>query len=228
MERTILCYGDSNTWGYAPSNKKNLNPERYPRLVRWTGLLQDSLGKGYYVIEEGLNSRTTNLDYHVPPDRNGKTYLPSCLYTHAPIDLVVLALGGNDLKTYFKRSPEQIRDGLGELIKLIKASTYGRDMLSAPDVLILSPPVLQKMTETFLDENNLHIFEGAVEKSKILVELYAELAKQQDCYFLDISQTVSTSLIDGLHFDANGHRILSYLIYTKIKAIYEPCSYNQN
>lgn len=228
MQRTILCYGDSNTWGYVPSNKKSLCPERYPRSVRWTGLLQNLLGEHYYVIEEGLNSRTTNLDYHVPPDRNGKTYLSPCLYTHAPIDLVVLALGGNDLKTYFKRSPEQVRDGLAELISLTKTSTYGRDMLNAPDILILSPPRLQKNAETFLDDSNLPIFEGATEKAKELVELYAELAKQQDCYFLDISQTVSTSSIDGLHFDVNGHRVLSQLIYTKIKAIYEPSFHNQN
>lgn len=226
MQRTILCYGDSNTWGYIPSNKKSLNPERYPRSVRWTGFLQDLLGEGYYVIEEGLNSRTTDLDYNVPPDRNGKTYLPPCLYTHAPIDLVVLALGGNDLKTYFKRSPEQVRDGLAELISVIKTSTYGRDMLNAPDILILSPPALQKITETFLDDRGLPIFEGATEKARILVELYAALAKQQDCYFLDISQTVSTSSIDGLHFDADGHRTLSHLICTKIKAIYESSPHN--
>lgn len=220
MHYTILCYGDSNTWGYVPSNKKNPIPQRYPRSVRWTGLLQNLLDEQYHIIEEGLNSRTTNLDHHVPPDRNGKTYLPPCLYTHAPINLVVLALGGNDLKTYFKRSPEQVRDGLSELINIIKTSTYGSDMTSAPDILILSPPAVQKIAESFLDETGVAIFEGITEKTKSLIELYADLAEQQDCYFLDISQAISTSSIDGLHFDVDAHRMLSRLICSKIKSIY--------
>jgi lysophospholipase L1-like esterase len=221
MQRTILCYGDSNTWGYVPSNKKLPNPERYPRSSRWTGLLQNLLGEHYYVVEEGLNSRTTNLDYHVPPDRNGKTYLPPCLYTHAPIDLVILALGGNDLKAYFNRSPEQVRDGLAELVSIIQTSSYGREMLNVPDILILSPPTVQPVAETFLDEEGIAIFAGASEKARKLVKLYAALAKQQSCYFLDISEAVSTSSTDGLHFDVEGHRILSHLICEKIKAIYE-------
>ncbi len=226
MQRTILCYGDSNTWGYVPADKKTFNLQRYPRLVRWTGLLQSLLGKNYYVVEEGLNSRTTNLDYQVPPDRNGKTYLPPCLYTHSPIDLVVLALGGNDLKTYFNRSPEQVRDGLAELISIIKTSPYGCNMTKPPAILILSPPAVQKIAETFLDENGIAIFEGIIGKTKSLIGLYAELAEQQDCYFLDISQTISASSIDGLHFDSNMHRKLSHLLCSKIKTIYE--SYNQN
>ena len=104
MQRTILCYGDSNTWGYVPQSpaEKNLTIQRYPRHIRWPGILQNLLGEKFHVVEEGLNSRTTNLDYPIPPDRNGKTYLPSCLYTHAPIDLVILALGGNDLKNSFR------------------------------------------------------------------------------------------------------------------------------
>src|SRR5689334_3492791 len=103
MRRTILCYGDSNTWGYVPQDftDKNITISRYPFDKRWPGILQSILGRNYHVIEEGLNSRTTNLDYHIPPDRNGKNYLAPCLYSHAPVDLIILALGTNDLKTCF-------------------------------------------------------------------------------------------------------------------------------
>ena len=55
--KTILCYGDSNTWGYEPATK-----ERYSRAERWTGILQRELGADYYVVEEGLNGRTTVWD----------------------------------------------------------------------------------------------------------------------------------------------------------------------
>lgn len=54
--KTILCYGDSNTYGL----KSDL-VSRYPRNVRWTGILQEKLGSEYYVIEEGLGGRTTDV-----------------------------------------------------------------------------------------------------------------------------------------------------------------------
>jgi len=80
MTKSILCYGDSNTWGYV-AGKFNLQTqymERYPRDIRWTGRLQKLLGDQYYVIEEGLNGRSTNVDSDIPPDRNGKNYLLPC------------------------------------------------------------------------------------------------------------------------------------------------------
>ena len=53
----ILCFGDSNTYEYNPSNK-----ERYLRQERWTGVLQQAPGLEYTVIEEGLNGRTILYD----------------------------------------------------------------------------------------------------------------------------------------------------------------------
>ena len=185
MQRTILCYGDSNTWGYVPTINALL--QRYSQGERWPGLLQDYLGKNYSVIAEGLNGRTTNLDYPIPPDRNGKTYLPPCLYSHAPIDLVVLALGGNDLKVYFNRSASEIRDGLAELIAIIQSSNYGRAFKQAPEILILTQPLPLPIAEQFRDEQGILVFEGAIEKAKLLVELYAKLAQEKNCYFLDIT-----------------------------------------
>ena len=48
MKKRIMCFGDSNTWGANPSDGS-----RYPEDVRWTGVLQQTLGEGYQVIEEG-------------------------------------------------------------------------------------------------------------------------------------------------------------------------------
>ena len=50
----ILCFGDSNTWGYRPDRKG-----RFDENTRWTGLLQQKLGPEYHIIEEGLCGRTT-------------------------------------------------------------------------------------------------------------------------------------------------------------------------
>ena len=220
LMRTILCYGDSNTWAYVPYPIKNVVPERYPRSIRWTGRLQNLLGDEYHVVEEGLNGRTTNVDYPIPPERNGKVYLPPCLYSHAPVDLVVLALGGNDLKVIYQRLPEQITAGLVELIHIIKNSTYGRGMLTAPEILILSPPRVQPIAETFIDDNGGALFAGCVDKSIALIKLYAAAAASLGCHYLDLSADLSTSAIDGLHFDNHGHQTMSQLVFKKIKEIY--------
>lgn len=218
MEKVILCYGDSNTWGYIP-NKDFLITQRYPRNQRWPGILQELLGKEYHIIEEGLNGRTTNLNWPIPPDRNGKTYLPTCLYSHSPIDLVILALGGNDFKKYFNRKIEHIRDGLSELIDIVQQSTYGPRMIKSPEILIINPPKPLKIAEEFIDENGNYIFNGSIAKADLLTQLYADLAKEKKCYYLDISQLVFPSSIDGLHFDLIGHDKIANLIFEKINKI---------
>lgn len=91
--RHILCYGDSNTWGYTPGTG-----ERHAPDVRWTGVLRRLLGEGWEVLEEGMNGRTTVFDNPMSQGRNGSAYLLTCLETHKPLDLVILMLGTNDLR----------------------------------------------------------------------------------------------------------------------------------
>lgn len=219
-QKTILCYGDSNTWGYKPQSNHTLPMVRYARNIRWPGALQRLLGESYYVVEEGLNSRTTNLDYPPPPDRNGKTYLAPCLYSHAPIDLVILALGGNDTKTYFNRSAEDIKSGLAELIAIIKTSQYGTDCTQPPRILIISAAIPLPSVESYVDENGIAYLKGSVKKSQQLVELYADLAKEKECHFLDLSKEVIPSEIDGVHFDDIAHKKYAEIVGQKIRQIF--------
>jgi lysophospholipase L1-like esterase len=222
MQKTILCYGDSNTWGYVPQplTEPTITISRYPRDKRWTGMLQCKLGDNYYVIEEGLNSRTTNLDYPIAPDRNGQRYLAPCLYTHAPIDLVVMALGGNDLKAFFEREAEDITRGLSELIDIVKSSNYGVDMISPPDILIIPPPVPLSIIETLHDENGISIFKGAIEKSKKLIHLYSLLSVEKKCFYLEDMSDILPSQVDGMHFDCSAHDKIADKIAKKIRLIY--------
>jgi lysophospholipase L1-like esterase len=111
---SVLCFGDSNTWGQKPDKSG-----RYGVDVRWTGRLQKQLGEQYSVIEEGLGSRTTDLEYGKKPGRNGKTYLQPCLESHNPLDLVVLMLGTNDLKIEFHRSAQDVAEAIGGLVNLV-------------------------------------------------------------------------------------------------------------
>lgn len=111
--KTIVCYGDSNTWGYDP-----VTMDRLPITQRWTGVLAQELGAGYRVIEEGLNGRTTVWDDPIEGYKNGKEYLIPCLETHRPIDLITILLGTNDLKMRFSVSAYFDNVRLGERFPL--------------------------------------------------------------------------------------------------------------
>jgi lysophospholipase L1-like esterase len=194
--------------------------KRYPRNIRWPGVLQHLLGENYYVIEEGLNSRTTNINYQIPPDRNGKTYLAPCLYSQSPIDLVILALGGNDLKVYFDRTAEDVRDGLAELIDIIQSSKYGPDLQAPPAILLMTAPMLLPIAEQYADEKGIIVFDGARAKGEKLISYCSTMAKEKNCHFLDITKTVPPSEVDGLHFDDVGHKKVADLVFNKVKKIF--------
>lgn len=219
-QKTILCYGDSNTWGYVPVANHQATKMRYARDERWPGILQTLLGnEKYYVVEEGLNSRTTNIDHALPPDRNGKNYLAPCLYSHAPLDLVILALGGNDTKTYFNRTARQIKNAMAELIDIIQMSNYGPALQTSPKILLLSPAIPFTFIENFQDENGEFFLRGSVDKMRELISLYAELANEKSCFYLDLSQ-IKPSEIDGVHYDKNAHRDCALSIYSKVEEIF--------
>lgn len=221
-EKTILCYGDSNTWGFMAekADYENTRIERYPRSVRWPGKLQELLGGQYYVIEEGLNGRTTNLDTTILPNRNGKTYLGPCLYTHAPIDLVILLLGGNDLKSYFSRTSEEIASGLADLIDLIQSTSYGTNFKKPPDILVVSQPIPLSKCEAYRDEEGTYVFEGAINRAKTLVGMYDQLSEKKSCYFIDVTSQVKPGEFDGMHFDEVGHLKLANIIASEVRKIF--------
>ncbi len=225
--KTILCYGDSNTWGYVPNipdPNKTLPPQRFARDIRWPGRLQKILGAAYYIIEEGLNSRTTNID-HVgsPPDRNGKTYLLPCLYSHAPLDLVILMLGGNDMKTYFNRTPADICAGLADLVDTIQLSQYGVNFSQAPDILLVAQTPPLPICTTFSDADGICCFAGGIEKARALPALMKTLAEEKACHFVDLNGSVDASPIDGMHLDADGHKRVAEIM---ANAVIKTCNYS--
>ncbi len=125
--REVLCFGDSNTWGYDPVTR-----ERFPGNVRWTGVLQAALGPGFRVIEEGLNGRTTVWEDPIEGDKMGKRHLPVCLASHAPLDLVIMMLGTNDTKKRYSAPSTDIAAGVGVLLDIVARSAAGRDDTAPP------------------------------------------------------------------------------------------------
>ena len=219
--KNILCFGDSNTWGFVPGayNPRTLYMERYPLSKRWPGVMRRILGDEFHIIEEGLNGRTTNIEYPDLSGRSGTSYIVPCLYSHSPLDIVILQLGINDTKTIFNRNTVEISEGIIELIDLIIGTLYGKDMQSPPQILLLSPPPLAH--EGYLDQDGKLIFEGGRRKSLQFHDYYGQIAKDKGCYYINLSSEVEYSKIDGLHLDEEGHSIVGSITASKIKEIFK-------
>ena len=203
--KTVLCYGDSNTWGYEPASG-----DRFPEDVRWPGVLARELGSEFRVIEEGLNARTTVREDPVEEYKNGKDYLRPCLESHRPLDLVIVALGVNDLKARFFASASDVADGAGVLVAIAQRSGVGPHG-APPAVLLVTPPPVGKLTEL------AEMFAGAEEKSRGLDRQYRRVADKYGCELLDAGKLVRSSDLDGIHLEAGEHRKLGEAVAARVK-----------
>ncbi len=197
--KTVLCYGDSLTWGYDPEG-----PGRHAFENRWSSVLQAGLGPQVTVIAEGLNGRTTAFDDHLgSADRNGARLLPTVLTTHSPIDLAILFLGANDMKPWIAGRAIAAKQGMQRLIDIIRGHAYpmGEDV---PDILLVSPPPL---CETG-DPEFAAMFGPGLEQSTMLASLYSDLADLTGCGFFDAASVAKASPLDGVHLDAANTRAI--------------------
>jgi len=216
----IVVYGDSNTYGWIP----NLDPPstRYSPEQRWPGVLQKELGSNFQVIEEGLDGRTTDARDPESPisgaQLDGSAYLQACLASHLPVDLVVIMLGTNDLKSVFNRTPLRIAMGATRLLDLANTLNGGvGTTYKNPRVLLVCPPPLNPEIEKGPAFGEM--FKGGVEKSRQLPSLYEAVAKMGGAEFLNAGAAISTDGLDGLHFTPEAHRKLGAAIAAKVKQI---------
>ncbi len=207
----ILCYGDSNTWGYSAKTA-----ERFPHNIRWTGVLQKMLGENYHVIEEGLSGRTTVWEDEIEEYKSGKEYLIPCLNTHKPLDLVIIMLGTNDLKKRFSLSAYDISLGAQLLAKIVMKTECGRKGKS-PEVLLVSPIEAGDLEccpfgECFNPQS------GA--ESKKFEYYYKKAAEEIGCHFLSAAEFADPSPIDAIHIEPEGHLALGKAVYQKVLEIF--------
>lgn len=194
----VVCYGDSNTYGaIGPTDA------RHPRGARWPGVVAHELASRALIIEEGLNGRTTIWDDPFVPGRNGRDYLLPCLESHAPVAVLVILLGTNDLKAIHRLGAAEVAAGAGSLVDLARASGAGPGG-GPPAVLLVSPPHLGAITRS----SELWGFAGGAETSRRLAALYEEAATQCGAAFLDAAALVEAEPSDGVHLDAAAHGIL--------------------
>ena len=207
--KNILCFGDSNTHGANPANGS-----RFGIHERWPGVLRDTLGADYWVIEEGQGGRTTVWPDPIEGLKAGKDYLPPCLESHAPLDLVILLLGTNDLKNRFSLGAADIALGAQALVRLIQISQSGPGYLAPQVVLVAPPPVLDIP----------HLWEpmsGAPAKSRHFAVEYQRVADQMNCHFLDAGSVIKSSQLDGFHWEVEEHQKLGLAVANLVRQIFE-------
>jgi len=212
--RTILCFGDSNTWGFNPDGGGRL-----PHDTRWPNQLEQQLnqrasGQAWRTIEDGLNSRTWLLDDPIGAARYGAQYscsgrsgLMTSLHSHKPINMVILALGCNDCKDYLNLSAEQIADGARILMHDIRSALNcgPRERPDQPPNIVLMTPPLVKITAQSLAWG----FEGADTKSQALASCYLQLADELEVLAFDVQTVASPSPLDGIHFDSQAQSAIA-------------------
>lgn len=130
MEGTIICYGDSNTYGYDPCS---LMGERYPHRIRWTGILNDR--SGWEIRNHGVNGRC------IPHDPSLLRF--ACKQTEdwskleSPVWLWIM-LGTNDLLMDPEPEAEKVRNRMQHFLQLLlkqQAVQQGKIQLR-----LISPP----------------------------------------------------------------------------------------
>jgi lysophospholipase L1-like esterase len=212
--KTVLCFGDSNTYGLNPHRKEYTDKEykkyrRFDDNTRWTGILDKMLAPyGRKVAEEGLCGRTTVFDDRLRNDRNGSSLISMVIDTHSPVEYIILMLGTNDCKTYYNASPYLIGKGIEKLINQVKE--FDSDI----KIMVVSPVHLGKgVGEKGYDEE---FNEDSVNKSYQLKKIYSEIAKREGCIFLSASDYAEPSEADREHIDSEGHKKLAEGIFNTL------------
>ena len=199
--KRVLCYGDSNTWGYVSGS----DHQRYGENERWTKLLQKTLAADFEIIEEGLSARTLCSDDNRPgkEGRNGFTYLKPCLETHDKIDIVILMLGTNELKNTFNHSAKDIVSMLEKYVVFIQNKKSQIDG-SVPEIVISGLPLVKEATAYVYEDDK---YRGTSKKSEELNELYKRFCERNGLIYVDNNDLEVG--VDCVHLTKESHAKLA-------------------
>lgn len=202
--KKVLCFGDSNTYGFVPEKCT-----RYDKNTRWTGVLQALCGSDFSIIEGGCNNRTAFVDNPAGVEQTGYKILPE-YFTKDYFDIVVLAIGINDLQLFFRPTLEEFEQGIEKLIQITK------DLSPNAKIILVCPSKLD-LAGIKSGVFNFQFDETSVEKSYHLPQIYKKLAEKHACKLVDLNEIVKVSPLDGLHFSAESHKTIAENLYKNLK-----------
>jgi len=200
----ILVYGDSLTWGIIPNTRRRL-----PFAARWPGVMEvDLIARGHAVrvIEDCLNGRRTAWDDPYKPGRNGLIGIGQRIEINSPLALVIVMLGTNDFQFTHQHTAWHSAQGLAALVRAIRNAPIEPGM-PVPEILIVSPPPIQTPKGPIAPK-----FQGAEHRCVGLASAYAQIAAHEHCGFFDAATVTTSSLVDGVHLDAEQHAVLGHAL----------------
>lgn len=221
-QKKVLVYGDSNTWGWI-GVEEGFPSTRYDNDTRWAGVMASELGADYDVAVDGLTSRATNLDDSMDWNAikaemfNGASLLPVAIAREMPVDVLVIALGTNDLKADTNRSAEDIANAIIEVAKVAQGCAGGVAYhYEAPQILVVSPAPLN----TLPHPDFAGMFAGGKEKSEALGAALKAAADAAGIASFDAGALVgNVAGVDGLHMDKAQHSDLGLAVAQAIRAL---------
>lgn len=204
MVKNVLCFGDSNTFGYDPNTGG-----RYPKEARWTTILADSLGDKYKVFDAGCNNRACFVN-HVDGEKFiGRKFIDK--YRQYEFDFIISALGSNDIQKNYNPSLEELEAGFKEYLMYLK------QIFPKTKIIVLIP---QEISPVVLKTHFYQLFdERSIEKSTHLARIWESVAYNSDCYYLNVNGSTAVSEVDGLHYDTSSHIIIGHELAKLIEII---------
>ena len=192
--KKILCYGDSNTFGFNP-----LNGKRFDEKTRWSGILKKALFENYEIIEEGLNNRTAFVNNPNGIEYNTNVQLLKILETYNDIKYLILSVGVNDFQFQYDLNSKTLESELKALLEKILNKNI-------KPIIILPNKLDEKIFNGYF---SCLFNEKSILKSKELSKIYQKIASELNCQFIDTSTFTTPSEIDGLHYDETSHRLIA-------------------
>ena len=181
MCRRLLCYGDSNTYGYDP---RSYLGGRYPESVRWTALLR---GYGWDVINRGENGRSI-------PRGDGEIKAAVQSLCREEADILTVMLGSNDLLQPFSPSA---RECAVRMERFLAALLHADGWEKSREILLIAPPPMA--LSTWVQD------EKTIAASHRLAECYKDTTRMLGIGFADAGSWGIGLTFDGVHFSEAGH-----------------------
>jgi len=206
----ILVYSDSLAWGIIPTTR-----QRFAFDQRWPGVTENAINAEDHhvrVIEDCLNGRRTVWDDPFNLGRNGLVGLAQRIEIHSPLTLVILMLGTNDFQSMHPHNAWHASQGVQALVKCIRQAPVEPGM-PIPPVMVVVPPLIDIPKGPIAPK-----FAGAEKKCVGLVEAYQKVSNELDCLFFDANSVISSSVVDGVHLDADQHVVLGKALADQVVA----------
>ncbi|MBQ6208009.1 MAG: hypothetical protein IJK52_13115 [Oscillospiraceae bacterium] len=194
--RRILCYGDSNTFGYNPHSYWG---EPYPDDTRWTGILQSN---GWDVANCGQNGR------EIPASEGELCAVERLISAAMPVDIVTVLLGSNDFLTHPHFTAENVTARMETLLRRILKTNW------EIQVLLIAPPPF-RAGEWVPPDTRI------VTESVRLAPRYRALAGRLGVSFADAGAWNVALDFDGVHFRPEGHAAFAKGLMEALKTMPE-------